>query len=238
MTAGPRAQEFIASVLALQPRVAAFDCDSTLWDADSGMEFFYWTIERGLIDKRTAAWALPRYDDYRAGRVDEKTMCGEMVQICRGLSVATITEAARAYFQEKLEARIFPEMLALTNALGESGCELWAVSSSNQWLIEVEAAPFGVAADHVFAAAVAEESGMATDHLLRVPTGPDKAAALKANVHKPIDLAFGNSMHDLEMLEMAERAFAINPNPDLEKLARARGWPIYWPEAVSATRGT
>lgn len=235
---GKRAQQFIASVLALKPQAAAFDCDSTLWDADSGMEFFYWVIERGLVDQRTADWALPRYDDYRAGRVDERTMCGEMVQICRGLPVATVAEAARTYFREKLERRIFPEMLALTNALRERGCELWAVSSSSQWLIEVEAAPFGFAADHVFAAAVAVESGVATDQLLRVPTGPDKAAVLKAHVDTPIDLAFGNSTHDLDMLGLAEHAFAVNPNPDLEETARTRGWMIYWPEAITATKGT
>jgi phosphoserine phosphatase len=238
MTAGTRAQQWVATVLALAPQVAVFDCDSTLWDADSGMEFFYWVIERGLVDQRTADWALPRYDDYRAGRVDEKTMCGEMVQICRGLPVAAITEAARAYFREKLQARIFPEMLALTNALRAGGCELWAVSSSSQWLIEVEAAPFGFAADHVFAAAVEVEDRTATDRLLRVPTGPDKATVLKAHVAKPIDLAFGNSMHDLDMLGLAGHAFAINPNPDLEETARARGWTVYWPEAVTAARGS
>jgi len=48
-------------------------------------------------------------------------------------------------------------------------------------------------------------------------------------VRKPVDVCFGNSIHDREMLELARHAFAVNPNPDLEKLARERDWPVYWP---------
>jgi len=231
----PASQQFVEQVLALRPRVAAFDCDGTLWDADSGMEFFYWIIARGLIDNQTAAWALPRYDDYKAGLVDEKTMCGEMVQICRGLRVEAIREAARVFFREQVEPHIFPEMLALTRALRDQGCELWAVSSSNQWLIEVEAEPFGFAARRVFAAAVAEENGLATDRLLRVPTGPDKASVLREQLRAPLDAAFGNSVHDAAMLEVAARGFAVNPNPDLEPIARERGWVVFHPAPVHRT---
>lgn len=67
----PPSQEFIASALRLAPRVAAFDCDGTLWAADSGMEFFYWEIEQRLIPKDVAAWVVPRYAEYMAGRVEE-----------------------------------------------------------------------------------------------------------------------------------------------------------------------
>jgi phosphoserine phosphatase len=32
------------------------------------------------------------------------------------------------------------------------------------------------------------------------------------------------------MLAVARHAFAVNPNPDLEKTARERGWTVYWPD--------
>lgn len=223
------AQQFTESVLTLRPRVAALDCDGTLWDADSGMEFFYWIIAQGLVDRETAKRALPRYEQYRAGCVDEETMCGEMVQVCRGLRVPAIREAARVFFREKVEPLVFPEMFALTAALRDQGCALWAVSSSNQWLIEVECEPFGIAGDHVLAAAVEEQGGAATDRLLRVPTGVGKAAILRQHVREPIDLGFGNSVHDVAMLELSTHAFAISPDPDLELIARDRGWVIFRP---------
>ena len=225
---GERSQ-FIDSILALEPKVAAFDCDGTLWDADSGMGFFYWLLDHHLVDAAAEAWARPRYQEYLEGRVDEKTMCGEMVQICRGLRVDAIKQTALEFFRAKVEARIFPEMLRLTNLLHERGCELWAVSSSDQWLVEVEAAPFGFVPDHVLAAAVELREDIASDRLLRVPTGPDKAAALMQCVQRPLDVAFGNSIHDLAMMEMATHPFAVAPNPDLAELAHRRGWPIHHP---------
>jgi phosphoserine phosphatase len=225
----PTPQAFVDSVLALCPRVAVFDCDSTLWDADSGMEFFYWIIEQGLIPRPICEWAIPRYDDYKAGRVDEKTMCGEMVQICAGLRVETVRDAARLFFREKVEGRLFPEMLQLTNSLREAGCELWAVSSSSQVLIEVEAEPFGFAAENVFAADVERERDTMTDRLTRVPTAAGKADVLRQHGVTRPELGFGNSVHDLAMLEMCGRQFAINPNPDLAGIARQRGWTVYQP---------
>lgn len=44
-----RAAEFVHSVLRLEPRIAVFDCDGTLWANESGEDFFYWEIEQGLI---------------------------------------------------------------------------------------------------------------------------------------------------------------------------------------------
>jgi len=228
MTAGERSP-FIDSVLALEPKHAAFDCDGTLWDADSGMQFFYWLFDRRLVDPKTEAWARPRYQEYLDGRVGEKTMCGEMVQICRGMRVEALKAAGREFFHAQIESHIFPEMLRLTNLLRDSGCELWAVSSSNQWLIEVEAAPFGFLPERVLAATTAVEDGVVTGRLTSVPTGLDKATALKQHLHRPIDLAFGNSIHDLAMLELATHPFVIAPNPDLAGLARQRGWPIHHP---------
>jgi phosphoserine phosphatase len=31
------------------------------------------------------------------------------------------------------------------------------------------------------------------------------------------------------MLTLAKHAIAVNPNPDLENLARQKTWTIYWP---------
>ncbi len=70
--------EFIASVLNLKPGVAAFDCDGTLWSGDAGEGFFSWELEQGLVTDEIARWARLRYADYRAGKVPEEIMCGEM----------------------------------------------------------------------------------------------------------------------------------------------------------------
>ena len=35
------------------------------------------------------------------------------------------------------------------------------------------------------------------------------------------------------MLEIARHPFCINPNPDLEQVAKAQRWPVYWPAGTA-----
>ena len=228
--------EFVESVLALKPSIAVFDCDGTLWSGDAGADFFYWEIERGLVSREVGEWARARYKAYEAGQVGEEQMCGEMVTMNRGLSREALRSAAEEFFDEVVSHRIFPEMRELTRRLGEQGCELWAVSSTNDWVVEVGASRFGIAGDHILAAAVHIEDGRASDRLIRVPTDELKAVAIRAVISKPMEAVFGNSVHDQAMLEMAKWPFCVNPNPDLERVARERGWTVYWPAGEEIVR--
>jgi phosphoserine phosphatase len=223
------AQKFIDSVLAFRPRLAVFDCDGTLWDADAGEQFFYWELERGIIPADVERWARARYAEYRAGRVDEETMCGEMVSIHKGISAEWVARFALEFFETRIRAKIFTEMKELTRRLGKSGCEMWAISSTNQWVINAGASWFAIPLERVIAASVKIEHGVATDQLIRVPTDELKAKAIRELLPRLPDVVFGNSMHDFQMMELGARAFAINPNPDLEKVAREREWTIYQP---------
>ncbi len=225
----PRAVEFVASVLALRPSIAVFDCDGTLWSGDAGADFFYWEIERGIVSREVGEWARARYKEYESGVVGEEQMCGEMVTLNRGISHETMQRAAEEFFDEVVSHRVFPELQELTRGLAEQGCDLWAVSSTNNWVVEAGAARFGIAADHVLAACVHLEEGIASDRLIRVPTDELKALAIREVIGKPMEAVFGNSVHDQAMLEMAKFPFCVNPNPDLEEIARERGWPVYWP---------
>jgi len=215
--------------LVLKPRVAVFDCDGTLWAVDAGEGFFEWEIQQGLLPPAVAEPARRRYRDYKQGKVDEDTMCGELVTLHRGLREAEIEQAARRFFAEQVAATIFPEMMQLARVLAQRGCQLWAVSSTNQWVVREGARRFGIEPARVLAVAAGIEGEMVTDRLLRVPTGEGKAAAVRELVGPRVDVAFGNTIFDLAMLELARQPFAVNPNPDLEEIARQRGWPIFWP---------
>jgi HAD superfamily phosphoserine phosphatase-like hydrolase len=222
--------EFVASVTSLKPSFAAFDCDGTLWSGDAGEGFFSWELNNGLIAPAMVDLARLRYTDYRAGKVSEDDMCAEMVTMHKGLSETFVQSAANQYFDEILLPQIFPEMQRLVASLREQGCEVWVVSSTNEWMIRGGMRHFGVPAERILAACVEVDNGIITDRLVRVPTGDGKPQALKAVSEQPPDVAFGNSKWDVGMLEFAHHAFAVNPNPDLESVARQRGWRIYYPE--------
>jgi phosphoserine phosphatase len=227
-----RSQAFVESILRLQPRVAAFDCDGTLWSGDAGEGFFAWEIEEKLVADDIAQAMRARYADYRAGKVAEELMCGEMVTMHRGLIEPDVQRAATRFFDLHFVERIFPEMRRLVAQLLAQGCDVWAVSSTNEWVIRAAVRHFGIARDHVLAASVAIGNMRITDRLIRVPSGDGKPKAIREAVKRDLDTAFGNSRWDADMLAMARHPFVINPNPDLEAMARERGWPLYFPTSA------
>jgi len=224
--------EFIDSVLQLQPRLAVFDCDGTLWSGDAGEGFFSWEMKRGLVSKEVADAARARYAEYRLGKVSEDDMCGEMATINKGLPEEEVIRAADEYFNSNIVGNIFPELKELIHHLHESGCDVWAVSSTCDWVIEAAMKHFEIPADHVLAAKVVIENGIVTDRLVRVPSGPGKPKAIHEVIRREPDAVFGNSRWDAAMLAIAKHAFAVNPNPDLEEMAKKNGWTVYWPESV------
>ena len=226
--------EFIESVLRLKPLVATFDCDGTLWSGDAGEGFFSWELEQGLVSDQIAQWARSRYAAYKAGQVAEDVMCGEMVTMHRGLREEVVQQACDTYFAHGIAPNIFPEMRELVHRLRESGCDIWAVSSSNQWIIRSAMRYFGIPQNRILAAETAVENGTIgrtiTDRLIRVPSGPGKPEALRSVLKSAPDCAFGNAIWDREMLAMSKHPFAINPNPDLKEIALSNGWMVYQPQ--------
>ena len=217
-------------MLALDLKIAVFDCDGTLWQHDSGSLFYDWEQRRGFLDADALEWIKPRYAQYHADHsIAEEVMCGDMVTIHNGLEDAFLRAEANVFWHEQIRGCIFPEMFKLTHALKSRGVELWAVSSTNNWVVEVGAEYYGIPRAHVLAAEVYVENGKATDRLVRVPSGPDKAVAIREVIQRTPDAVFGNSIHDLAMLELARHPFVIHPNPDLRTIAGQRGWPIYEP---------
>ncbi len=222
-------QEFLESVLRLEPRVAAFDCDGTLWSGDAGERFFDWEINHGIVQAEVADAMRTRYVEYKAGKVSEDAMCGEMVTMHKGMTETVMMKAASDFMENAFPGHIFPEMQELVGRLRESGCDVWAVSSSNEWVIRAGMKRFGIPENHILATKVQLENGVITDRLACIPSGPGKPKVLLEVVKKGIDAAFGNSRWDAELLAMAKHPFAVNPNPDLEIVARQRGWSIYFP---------
>ena len=228
------ATDFLNSVLRLQPQVAAFDCDGTLWAGDAGEGFLDWELGQNLLSDEIVRWARPRYVAYRAGKVSEKQMCGEMVTMHRGLTEAEVQRAAIRYFEQHCMRDIFPEMQNLIRRLQDDGCDVWAVSSTNEWVIKAGMPHFGIPEEKILAAAAHIVDGRITDRLLRVPTGKDKPKALHDAIQRAPDAAFGNSIWDVQMLGTARHAFAINPTAQLEKIAKQRRWTVYFPDSVRA----
>lgn len=219
-------------VLQSTPKVAIFDCDGTLWGGDSGNGFMVWTIDQGLVSRSTSDWMDTRYRAYVAGSVSELQICGEMVQMYAGLHEQELRSAAARYFNEFVRPRIFTEIAALVSTLHKAGVELWAVSSTNKWVISEGVRDFGIPEERVLAAEVKVANEIITSEIVDVPTGPAKAAALRrVGLPRP-DAVFGNSLHDLAMLEIAVHPYPVNPSLGLLEECAKRGWGYFRPREI------
>ena len=233
-------QQFHARVHALAPSIAVFDCDGTLWSGDAGSSFMHWTIDTKLISPKQIAWLNQRYEGYKRGTVSEYDICGDMTTVYRGLSVDRLRIAAAQFFRDYIEPNIFPELAVLITELQHNGCDIWAVSSTNNWVIEEGIRRFSIPASHVLAAHVEiDANGFITDKLVHVPTDEDKVEALRrVGITEP-DAVFGNSIHDAAMLSIArtqnnlQGAFPVNPSTDLLTRAATEAWPVYYPASVT-----
>jgi phosphoserine phosphatase len=223
-------EEFERLVFEHNPKVAVFDCDGTLWSGDAGYGFMAWSLEQGLVSRSTNDWIDSRYRAYRNGEVSEAAMCGEMVQLYAGLRESELEAAAARYVDEFVRLRVFAEMAALVKKMRQIGVEIWAVSSTNRWVVAEGLRDFGIPRERILAAEVRVKEGIITDQIVDVPTDEAKAAALKRVGLPAPDAVFGNSIHDLAMLEIAQRPFPVNPSPALLEAAAQRGWGYFRPQ--------
>ncbi|WP_263385151.1 HAD family hydrolase [Granulicella arctica] len=224
--------EFHASVLELSPTVAVFDCDGTLWSGDAGSTFMKWTIETGLLSRDATDWLDDRYRLYKRGEVSELAICGEMLQVYVGLAESELRQSAAEFFRTRIERNIFPEMQELIASLQARGADIWAVSSTNDWVIEEGVRRFNIPSNRVLSARVQSVDGIVTNTLIDVPTDQGKVVSLaNAGITVP-DAVFGNSVHDAAMLAIARRAFPVNPTTALVDRSITEGWPVYYPASV------
>ena len=123
-------------------------------------------------------------------------------------------------------------MQELLATLQTRGTDIWAVSSTNDWVIEEGVRRFNIPSDHVLSARVKTVAGVITDTLTDVPTDQGKVSALaRAGITAP-NAVFGNSIHDAAMLAIAHRAFPVNPTEALVERSVSEGWAVYYPASV------
>ena len=229
---GWTAAELERLVVELNPQVAVFDCDGTIWSGDAGYGFMIWSIEQGLVSRTASDWIDTRHRAYMAGKVSELEICGEMTQLYAGLREQELRNAAAEFVKGHVQHHIFQEIAQLLQQLRVRGVTLWAVSSTNKWVISEGVRQFGIPEERVLAAEVGVVNGLVTADLVDVPTDEGKANSLRRVGLEQPDAVFGNSIHDLAMLEIARKAFPVNPSPALLQACKKHGWGYFRPAAA------
>jgi putative phosphoserine phosphatase / 1-acylglycerol-3-phosphate O-acyltransferase len=213
------------------PRVAAiFDFDGTLIAGYSAVAFIREQLRRGDLSPRQFAEIARAATNFGLGNLGFSGMMAITAQFMRGIDEETYHEVGRALYTRQIARLIYPESRALVEAHRAKGHTVAIISSATRYQVEAAAADLGI--EHVLCTRLEVENGKFTGSIIS-PTcfGQGKVDAAEALAKKyRADLAksffYSDSTDDLLLLERVGHPRALNPSGNLDRIARARQWPV------------
>ncbi len=215
--------------------LALFDLDLTLLPIDSDHAWGEFMIELGWADGAVfRAGNDAFYADYRAGRLDIDAYIAFAAAPLRGRGAAELAAGRERFMREIVAPALRPEAQALVASHRDRGDRLAIVTSTNDFITVPIAAAFGV--ESLIATRLERGAdGAPTGRIDGVPAFREGKVArvgqwLAASGAGWSEFArisvYGDSLNDLALLEQATDPVATNPSPELEAVARERGWRI------------
>ncbi len=212
---------------------AFFDLDRTLMEGSSAFQFGRAAYKAGLMSRRQLladAWANIRFRLRGATDDDTHALRDRISASLAGTRVRDM-ERLGADVLAGILPRIYPQMLAVAYAHQDEGRRVYIVTAASQELASMLA--HVLVLDGAIGSKFSEvQDGVYTGR----PTGlfiyrTDKARAIQQLAEREgIDLnesyAYSDSESDLPMLEVVGNPVAVNPDGELLRVARERGWQV------------
>ena len=212
---------------------AFFDLDKTVIAKASMVAFGPPLYRAGMISRWLVARALWSQFVFQRMGADEERMRKfreSALRITRGWDQAHISAIVRDTLTEIIDPLVFDEALQLIREHQAAGRRVYLISASPEEIVAPLARYLGV--DEAIASrAKLDEDGRYTGEVEFYSYGPFKAEAMRhAAVLHDIDLeasyAYSDSATDLPMLEVVGHPVAVNPDRELARVARDRGWEV------------
>ena len=213
--------------------VAVFDADGTLWGEDLGERHLKVMEARGVLSASPPYGSV--YEEYlQRCEMDTDEGYAWALTAMTGVPEQTVTDAAILAWGAHRE--LVPEGIhALFRWLESREIEIWIVSASNRWAIEVAGLELGVRPDRIIAMSMDVHEGRLAGQVHRpLCNGEGKADLIRSRIGVRPLLAMGNSRHDIAMLEVAAVGVVVRvagsegavPDrcPVLAAHASNRGW--------------
>jgi HAD superfamily hydrolase (TIGR01490 family) len=215
------------------PTAAFFDLDRTLMEGSSAFQFGRAAYRAGLLSRRqlTAdAIANVRFRLRGSTDADTEALRNRISSSLQGVRVRDL-ERLGASVLAGILPRLYPQVLAIAHDHQDSGRRVYIVTAASKELAEVLARVLA------FDGGIGSQFSEVVDgvHTGR-PTGlfiyrTGKARAIEElSRREGIDLAgsyaYSDSESDLPMLRAVGHPVAVNPDPELARVARAEGWEV------------
>ena len=218
------------------PRAAFFDLDKTLVPGSS-----LFLLARGLYERdfyrardiARLAWGQLVFQavgrESRAGMEKSRNAALEFV---RGRGAEELRSLGREIAEERVLPRVYPDIARIITQHQEAGDETWLLTAAPQELAELVASGLGMTGARGTIAQI-DDAGLYTGELVgEIAHGAAKAKIAeeiggRRNIEMVDSAAYSDSINDLPLLESVGHPHAVNPDHQLRRIARSRGWPIH-----------
>ncbi len=215
-----------------RPTAAFFDLDKTIIAKSSTLAFSREFQAGGLISRGAVLRSAYAQFVYLVGGADHdqmEKMRMFMSQLCSGWDVETVKEIVGDTLHNIVDPLVYDEAVSLIEDHHLAGRDVIIVSTSGSEVVE----PIGqmLGADKVVATRMEVRDGKYTGEIGFYAYAENKATAIRDLAQRRgYDLtrsyAYSDSVTDVYMLEAVGHPHAVNPDKDLRRIARDRGWPI------------
>jgi HAD superfamily hydrolase (TIGR01490 family) len=212
---------------------AFFDLDRTLMAGSSGMHFGRAAYRTGMVSRRQmAGWAADHLRFRLRGSTDADTeaLVAQVRDLLEGVSERQIKRMVPEMLAGILP-RIYPQMVEEVRAHQDEGRPTFIVSAAGDGIVALLAEVLDMEGG-IGTRYEVDSEGRYTGLLDGGLTyGEGKVAPMRrfADEHD-IDLessyAYSDSVSDLPMLELVGNVVAVNPDAELTRIARERGWRV------------
>lgn len=214
---------------------AFFDLDKTVIAKPSLVAFGRPLYDAGMISRAVIARALWSNFLFQRLGADEERMRKfrhSALRITRGWDQALVSAIVRDALVDVIEPIVYAEALDLIQEHRRAGRRVFLVSASPEEIVAPLAQFLGVD-EAISSRAELDEDGRYTGNVEFWSYGPYKVEAIMAAAQRyGIDLArsyaYSDSMTDIPMLETVGVPVAVNPDRELARVARERGWETRW----------
>jgi HAD superfamily hydrolase (TIGR01490 family) len=212
-----------------------FDLDHTLLPLDSDHAWGEFVITLGWAEPVAQRAENDRfYAQYQDGTLDIAAYVEFATRAWRQRPLAEQDEAQARFMREVITPVLRPEAFELVRRHQASDQAIAIVTATNEFVTRPIAKAFGV--ESLIAVDLERDAqGRTTGAIRGVPSFREGKITrveqwLASQGRRVQDFSrisvYSDSMNDLPLLELATHPVATNPAPDLEALARRRGWPV------------
>lgn len=211
--------------------LALFDLDETLIAGDSDNAWFEFLLEERLIDEARYRPLYERfYRQYRSGVFDVEEYLGLVCTILKSLDPARICEYRARFVATRIQPLIQRKAMDLVELHRQRGDLLLVITSTIDFVVQPIVDLFGI--PELIAPVAERRNGSFTGGFVGTPSFREgKVTRLEEWLGArglTLDQShfYSDSQNDLPLLERVTHPVAVDPDPELRRIAEARGWSV------------